>query len=76
MKKISKRLILNNETIRNLAGTDLNRAAGGISRAGQCGTDNVGCQSDGCTGGVTCNSVNAECPSGPGIATCTCTKNC
>ena len=36
MKKKAKKLTLHRETVRNLAGSDLNRAAGGTDTSGFC----------------------------------------
>jgi len=71
MKKTVKKLALNREDIRNLSASSLADIAGGISSATRLGSVCVGdCPSP--SGGATCASLDSACPSGPGIATCTC----
>jgi hypothetical protein len=68
MKK--HKLTLSRSTIRSLslpAGV-----AGGISGRRQCHTLGDLCGGGGGSGGVTCNSEGLDCPSGFGVATCTC----
>lgn len=70
--KSRKKLQLVRDTVRSLtllAPGALGTVVGGISRATMCNSKDLRCPDP--TGGVTCDSLDV-CPSGPGIATCTC----
>ncbi|HET9621468.1 MAG TPA: class I lanthipeptide [Kofleriaceae bacterium] len=67
MKKQLKKLTLRKEIVRDLAATDLERIAGGISGTRICHTlnDNCGGGGGGTSGTATCSNVSACVSSGP-----------
>ena len=74
--KFKKKLQLARETVRSLVilgPSEMQKVAGGISRATMCDSKDLPCTGGGGggSGGVTCNSVDSNCPTGV-VSACTC----
>jgi hypothetical protein len=72
--KFKKKLQLARETVRSLVilgPSEMQKVAGGISRATLCDSKDLDCTGGGGSGGVTCNTVDSNCPSA-GDTACGC----
>ena len=58
MKKMTRKLALTKETLRNLENGAISKVAGGLSNPGQCFTDPTLC---GTCGGQTCDTKPTVC---------------